>query len=708
MAFTVQQIVNQMLTQLRALDPAISAEVGTPERKIFEAGAEVAAAIEADLEVLNVQHDIDTMVGARLDSFLALFGMGRQRSVQATGTVTFSKLTVAAADIVIPKGTQVLAKQSDASSPTLVFATSETVVLRTGQTEVVASIICSLPGTIGNVPANSINTIVGIQALNGISRVDNASPTIGGLDGEDDATFKIRFKNTIFRNISGTNDQYLALAVASPFVTKANIVGPMSRWQERIQVPQGSGEDPNAPNATYDDAVQTTPYDVAGTVFPHKRTTAKVTIPYSKYTYSYNHFLTNGEFGTATKFYRPNVDYVFNNEDVNSTQPTFTIINLFNATTNPDGPLKPGDIILSEHAYLSSASRNKIATPPAKDILNCVDVYIDGSFPSAVASVEVMPSSNNDFTNTSTNPTYVGNFERLVDGSTPISANRYQPLFWQPLIDVPDTITIDDNKYYKAKYKGSDGEYYADVNELRAAHYFVVHDVTENRGTVRARNGIEWRATLSNGTTPADGELLDSSGVAEPAKLKEGTSFTIEDYYFDQNIMNLQAISEKHKQTATDILIHQAKYRSFKLYITVMYSRAATPTSVDNAIVDAVNRFYKDQYFGSVIQMSDILQVIHNVPGVDNVRWTSDTKPAALAYSHSGGATQYMKVEEVRANGQRIANVNYALVAGGAQLTPYDTDFILRDDELASLPTTDQSITAALVIERRAQNTFNA
>lgn len=708
MALTAGQIVNQMLTQLRALDPAVSAEVGTPERKILEAGAEVAAQIEADLEALDAQHDIDTMVGGRLDAFLALFGFGRQRSIAATGTVTFSRLTPATVDITIPQGTQVVAKQTDSAYPSLTFVTTLTVVLKAGETSVDAPISCALPGTIGNVPADSVNTVVGSQTISGISRVTNAAATNGGLDGESDADFKIRFKNTVFRNISGTTDQYLALAVSSPYVTKANILGPMSRWQERIQVPQGAGEDPAAPNALYDDADQTTDYDSGGTIYPHKRTTAPSTIPYSKYTYSYNYYVTNGEFGTDTTFYRPNVDFVFNNEDANSNQPTVTVINLYDPEDNPDGTLRPGDIVLLEHAYMSAASRNRIATESKNDIVNCVDIFIDGQFPSSASSIEIMPGANNVFTNSPSNFAYASNFKRNVDGSTPALTSRFHPLFWQPVMDVPDTIVINDNRYYKAKYKIGN-EYFYDLEQQIKAHYFVITDITEHYGTIRARNGIEWRSVFAN-SDPADGELIDNNadpGDAEPATAKTGESFVLENYYYDRNISDLQAIVDQHKQVTTDVLVHQSRVRNFKLYITVMYSRASTPDTVDSAIADAVNNFFKSQYFGSAIQMSDILQTIHNVQGVDNVRWTADSKPDDIDYTVDGEVgtpTHWIKVEEVRANGTEIATSG----VNSLDRTVYDSDFFLRDDELAALADTDASITAGLVIQRRAQNTFNS
>jgi hypothetical protein len=60
---TVQQFTDNIIAQLQALDPNISAAIGTPERKLIEATAEQMSQASVDLEVLSNQHDIDTMTG---------------------------------------------------------------------------------------------------------------------------------------------------------------------------------------------------------------------------------------------------------------------------------------------------------------------------------------------------------------------------------------------------------------------------------------------------------------------------------------------------------------------------------------------------------------------------------------------------------------------------------------------------------------------
>jgi uncharacterized phage protein gp47/JayE len=695
MAATTQQIIDQMVAQARALDPAFSFEVGTPERNLFEAVASVIAQASVDFDVLDAQHDIDTMTGSRLDSFLSNFGFGRQQPTRATGTVTFSRLTTSSADITIPRGTQVVARQGTVGFTAIVFATTETVVLQSGKTDIDAAIECTLPGTVGNLPALSITGFAGPQQVPGISGVSNPSPTNGGIDGETDADLKVRFKNTVFRNQSGTLDQFLALAVSTPYTFKANVVGPISRYLEYIQVPQNTVD-----GGPGDDSMQIDPIiDPNGTSFPHKRSTAVSTIPYSKFTYDGNMYLSNGGIGTDQTFYRQNVDFVFNNpakgdgdavfgsnvQDsataIDQCKPNITILNPdFGAT--PTTGLAPGDVLLLEHAYISKNSRNDYR----RGILNCIDIFIDGKNSVPVISSEVMPGAANDIVESpQTVMAYRGNYRRVLDYSLPETHNRLQILYWQPTLDVPDTIDIGTNRYFKAKFVTRDlagaAHYWADADATQPAHYWMVQDVSELFGTVRARNGIEWSYSVPGiplDTTP------DVPGVPRVATDWTGTQFTITNYYYDQNVGDLQAIMEKNKQITTDVLVHEARIRNFKLYITLMYSPGANATAVNANIAGAVSTFFASQYFGTVIQMSDLLQVVHNVPGVDNVRWSSELDGTLP------------KVEEVQPNGSSLVPA-----------VTYDADFFLQDNELPALPAvTAIDVSPALVIKVRAQNTW--
>jgi uncharacterized phage protein gp47/JayE len=684
---TIDQIVTQIVNQLRLLDPTVSAEIGTPERKIIEAVSELIASQQVDFTVLNQQHDISSMSGGRLDAYLSLFNFGRQQATPSYGIVTFTTNIASPNAITIPRGTPVIANIDSSTFPTLTFITTETVVLEAGSTSVDAPAQCTIGGTIGNIDANKIVGFGGLVGINGISGVSNAQAFSGGTDQEDDASYKTRFQNTFLRNISGTTDMFLALAVSVNAVTKANVVGPVSRYQEYIEIPGA------------DDANQVTPYDPAGTIFPHKRTSAESTIPYSKHTYTENYYLTDGTLDPATaKFFKPGVDYIFNTppwdgtagapDSANPFLPDITFLNplaAVNVIGNPD--LEEGDIVFLEHAYLSVNSRNDTSY----GILNCVDIYVNGENQVSADSIEVVPSDANDVQNTNTllwtyqklSAPKVINWRRKIDGVPSDLGNRLQPLYWQPVLDVPDTLEVGSNTYYKANFFNTDdGIYYNSFDGTSytfKAHYIVVEEVNSHYGTIRARNGIEWFLSGFNfvpGQLPTD-DNDDYSGVTIDTLV--GTEFSIEQYLYDGNISDLQAIMEKNKQVTTDVLVHKAKLRYFRPIITVMYSFGSTRAVVDASIIAALGSFYENQYYGAAIQLSDILQTIHNVPGVDNVRFTNDDPMTGH------------KLEEVAANGESLSGGPFYIV----------TDFFIQDNELAASPSDN-----AVTITVKAQNTW--
>ena len=57
----------------------------------------------------------------------------------------------------------------------------------------------------------------------------------------------------------------------------------------------------------------------------------------------------------------------------------------------------------------------------------------------------------------------------------------------------------------------------------------------------------------------------------------------------------------------------------------MVYSPQATPATVNNQIRKPSQPFFANQYFGNVIRSErPALAWIHNVAGVENVRWSND------------------------------------------------------------------------------------
>jgi len=123
--------------------------------------------------------------GESLDRVVALLGIRRKQATRATGIVTFSRSTPATSDITIPAGTRVAT-----SDESVVFQTTEAVILQTGQTQAEAPIEAVEPGAKGNVPANTITKLV--DPISGIESVTNPEPTTGGRDVETDEELRYR------------------------------------------------------------------------------------------------------------------------------------------------------------------------------------------------------------------------------------------------------------------------------------------------------------------------------------------------------------------------------------------------------------------------------------------------------------------------------------------------------------------------------------
>lgn len=629
-----QELALQMLAQLRILDPSISADLGTPERKIIDTVAQSLSDSQIDLDALSNALDIDGKYGAALDRFFRIFGFARKTATFATGYVTLSRIAASNLDIRVPSGTMVVANITavdpfDQPDREVRYVTLFDVILPAGSLSVTVPVTATVPGTIGNVAANTINEFAGTTAY-GLTSVTNDLPTEGGFDAESDSEFKVRFKNTLFRNLAGTQDQYMALAASTAYTTKANVVGPMSRYKEIIQIPQV------ADNAAYDTDDDT--IDESGNGYAGEYTTALSTIPFAKYIYADEvpSFVSNAETGIGSFFYRQDYDFSVNTSIANknrgdayrmgstgadwsfaagsetpTARPNFTFKNVYTGVDATISAITPNSVVLVDFAYMSEASRNDIT----RNVTNAVDVFIDGGNETVASTIIPRPVHGNFFVNDSNSKFHYENYRRIGDPvKRPLTGNILTPLYWQPVLSLPASITIGTNIYYLG------------------VHYWAVEDISTNGGTVRSRGGIEWSVTIK-GVAPGDTfEVGDDPSILTTGVIVSdatgdpvgGRPVEIDGYTYDRNIVELQAALEGAKQVTTDVLAHRAKRRYFKPDVSVMYNNGANIFETNNAIRNSVDTFLKSQYFGVPIQLSDILNVIHNLPQVDNVRWSSD------------------------------------------------------------------------------------
>ena len=299
--FTQEEISKRIRDQLYLLDPEVSLEVGTPERKIIDIVSQSLTDIQFDKFVQTYQLDIDTKFGQDLDDFIQLFGFARQTAKRASGFVKFSRSTPANTAIMVPAGTQVSTTGS-VTGPQILFTTVVDGIIPTNGMYVEVPVEAVTPGNIGNITANKINRILSKNI--DYPTVNNPTSISGGIEAETDDELKIRFKNNIFRNIAGTDDQFLALAIANQYTNRATTIGAVGKFKEYLTLDGTPG------SATSQN-------------------------PNAKYVYDFNYYLSNKE-NDVTKFYNPQVDYTFSVVNGNSANQKVPQIEAgVNSTRNP-------------------------------------------------------------------------------------------------------------------------------------------------------------------------------------------------------------------------------------------------------------------------------------------------------------------------------------------------------------------------------------
>lgn len=156
--------------------------------------------IQAQIQIVNNLTRAQTSTGADLDSWMAQFNFTRLPASFDTGSVTFTKLTAAASQVLIPVGLQVQTAGGaivytvvgDNSQPTW-NPTFNAYVLAPGQTSLTATVQAVVAGTSSNVAIGQISQILGGSSSAGIDQVSNGAPITNALNAETDDAFRARF-----------------------------------------------------------------------------------------------------------------------------------------------------------------------------------------------------------------------------------------------------------------------------------------------------------------------------------------------------------------------------------------------------------------------------------------------------------------------------------------------------------------------------------
>jgi len=234
-ARTPDEISSEILSKLKITAPGFSLELGTPERKMVDAVAESISEAYIDQYLIGSLFDIESRAGLELEQIVGIFGYGRLQGRQATGVIRVELTTANEQDISMPLGTQFYTRQGlPGTGNPLYFSSTQAVVIPAGSYVADVPVKCTLVGTQGNVPPDSI---VYVGSIIGATSVTNLTSMTGGVDVETDAALRQRFKDTFMRNIAGTRDWYMGLAFQNQNVSKAACFGPIEKYVTQITVP---------------------------------------------------------------------------------------------------------------------------------------------------------------------------------------------------------------------------------------------------------------------------------------------------------------------------------------------------------------------------------------------------------------------------------------------------------------------------------------
>lgn len=247
-----------------------------------------------------------------------------------------------------------------------------------------------------------------------------------------------------------------------------------------------------------------------------------------------------------------------------------------------------------EFEYVPQASRNDPGNTRWNQggINNRIDIWINGLI-TQTATQSVVFQSTRPFSTTSSNAYYNGKFTQDNDTTpTPPANNLFIPLAYGPILSVPTTLSINGVTYTK----GTD--------------YWIAHQSDAFGYTPSSLYGLAWLSTH---------------------KPPENAVFSIT-YNYNQVAYKVRDAIAQWRLVGTDTKVHCGKRVYLKFNLAIMYDRKFDSSSVNTAINNALAAYLGTLGFDAAVQASDILQLAHNVPGVDNVRFLTSTD-SSTAYS---------------------------------------------------------------------------
>lgn len=255
-------------------------------------------------------------------------------------------------------------------------------------------------------------------------------------------------------------------------------------------------------------------------------------------------------------------------------------------TINSIGTNTPDGVYDLQFDYVSTYSRNDPFASRWGDtgyISNRVDVWCNGLVTrSATQACIFSTAADLTFNSTTNDPLNVNRFSKL-DGNHPSVGDILVPLLYGPITSVPSSLSIASTTY------------------TLGVDYDIVHQSDAFGYTPTSVFGLVW---YGGGPAPAD-----------------GTGFSITYSYNAVPSLVQSRVESTYQLLGTDVQIHAGIARSYKFHFAIVYTAGYSQATVNTAIDVALASLINNLGFDSALQVSDILQTVHNVPGVDNVRF---------------------------------------------------------------------------------------
>ncbi|MBB3213416.1 putative phage protein gp47/JayE [Herbaspirillum sp. Sphag1AN] len=198
--YSFNQIVQNFATAVQgSTSKLVNFGTGSVLLAIAQAMAGVGLWLQGMILTLLAVTRASTSSGTDLDTWLADFGFTRLAANASSGQVIFARYTPTA-QAFIPAGTSATVQSADGSVQFAVLAdTTNTAynatlggyVLPAGQASISVTVQCLTAGSVGNVAAGAISSLV--VAISGVDTVTNAVAFTNGYDAETDAAARSRF-----------------------------------------------------------------------------------------------------------------------------------------------------------------------------------------------------------------------------------------------------------------------------------------------------------------------------------------------------------------------------------------------------------------------------------------------------------------------------------------------------------------------------------